>query len=299
LTLEKDSSLASRSSSWLHALLLVLPLGVWFLSKLRTPTQDINEPISPQDDTTPKHPEREPTVGSDIPPAPTQHYQPDRRKDNTPKWKKWTEIIAVGVGVGLLGINILLWCSTKKAADAAKSAAETGARQLEAFEAAQAAHLVIESFSIQRTDGIWKKRFSVVNRGQSVADRVTIYEGGGEGINQKFDPSGDPFQRANPNWKNIETNMFMSRDNGLDLVGFSLSANDKRDFEQILSSQDSAIQPEIMIGKRYSDRYVVVLYRNIFMQTRTAYDCVFYNAFAQRFSPCLDVLYDIQNGQKK
>jgi hypothetical protein len=54
-------------------------------------------------------------------PPPTHHG----RQDNTPPWKKKVEIGALGVAILLLIVNIFQMCGTQKAADAAKSAAET------------------------------------------------------------------------------------------------------------------------------------------------------------------------------
>jgi hypothetical protein len=74
----------------------------WFFSKLDTPAKDNGEPIHPKD-----NPRPETSLGAlqipvtpQIPPTPAQHYQPDRRKDNTPRWKKWTEIVAVSIAGG-------------------------------------------------------------------------------------------------------------------------------------------------------------------------------------------------------
>ncbi len=51
----------------------------------------------------------------------------NNRKPNTPLWEK----AAVLAAFGLLVVNVLLWCSTKKAANAAETAANVAKQQLE------------------------------------------------------------------------------------------------------------------------------------------------------------------------
>ena len=64
----------------------------------------------------------------------TGNFYPDRRKDNTPKWKKTTEIRGVWIAGGLLLVNIGVVIATWLSANAARSAAETTAKQLESSE---------------------------------------------------------------------------------------------------------------------------------------------------------------------
>ena len=105
-----------------------------FLSKFDTPTKNDGEPIHPKD-----NPRPETTLGSlqvpatpQVPPTPTQHYYPDRRKDSTPRWKKWTEIVAVCIAGGLLIANAFVTVGTWKAAKAARDAARIADATLKA-----------------------------------------------------------------------------------------------------------------------------------------------------------------------
>ena len=52
----------------------------------------------------------------------------------TPWWKLSLEVLATFIALGLLIVNIVQSCATRKAADATKSAAQTAARQLELAE---------------------------------------------------------------------------------------------------------------------------------------------------------------------
>ena len=95
----------------------------WALAKLRVPNHDRSQNAA-QVNTAP---EDQPSTRRDAQQAPAplnQTYFIDRRKNGIPSWKKWTEIGAVAVAFGLLLVNILLLGATKKAADAAKNAAE-------------------------------------------------------------------------------------------------------------------------------------------------------------------------------
>jgi hypothetical protein len=102
-----------------------------FLSKFDTPTENDRESVHPKN-----NPRSETTLGSSqipvttqVPPTPSQHYQPDRRKDNTPPWKKKAEIAAVSIAGGLLLINIFVIIGSWRAANAAKEAADWTKRQ--------------------------------------------------------------------------------------------------------------------------------------------------------------------------
>ena len=93
-----------------------------FLSKLDTPTEKGRESIHPKD-----NPRPETALGSlqvpittQVPPTPAEHYHSDRRKDNTPRWKKRTEIVAVGIAFGLLVANGFVTVGTWKAANATR-----------------------------------------------------------------------------------------------------------------------------------------------------------------------------------
>lgn len=78
-----------------------------FLSKLRAPIQESSESVCPED--TPEEKNRyrhtEPATISQIPPTPAQQNPTDRKKDDTPLWKKIIEIAALPIAIGLLLVN--------------------------------------------------------------------------------------------------------------------------------------------------------------------------------------------------
>lgn len=97
----------------------------WFFSKFCDPNRESTQSVNPQD-TPAKETYNVPrVVAPNSPQTPSHEENPNGSADKTPTWKKWVEIsIAVGT-LGLLGINILLWRSTRKAADAANQSAKT------------------------------------------------------------------------------------------------------------------------------------------------------------------------------
>jgi hypothetical protein len=127
-----------------------------FLSKLDTPTENDRKSVHPQNNPRPETPlgPLQIPVAPQVPPAPTKQYYPDRRKDDTQRWKKNTEIVAVGIAGGLLVANIFVTVGTWKAAKAAKHAANTADATLkssqQSFETDQRPYVVtdgVPSFS--------------------------------------------------------------------------------------------------------------------------------------------------------
>lgn len=99
-------------------------------SRLR-PDEEASKTVHPQDTPDPEAQRDKggppPSVVNPIANAPDAQ---NNRKSNPPLW----EIATVLVAFGLLVVNILLWCSTKKAADAAKESADTARKELELSE---------------------------------------------------------------------------------------------------------------------------------------------------------------------
>lgn len=102
-----------------------------FLSKSRAPYEDRTESVHPQDTADEETYNAPPIVGSNSPPSPAPEDNSKGNANNTPTWKKWVEISIAAGTLGLLGVNILLWHSTRKAADAAASAANTAQKALQ------------------------------------------------------------------------------------------------------------------------------------------------------------------------
>jgi hypothetical protein len=106
----------------------------FLLSRSNTPTNNPaqgGEPVYPEDNATPERTfgQFQTSIPSEIRPSPAQHYGPDGRKDNTPPWKKNTEIAAVCIAGGLLVVNLFVTIASWRAASASKGAAEWTANQ--------------------------------------------------------------------------------------------------------------------------------------------------------------------------
>jgi hypothetical protein len=80
-----------------------------------------------------------------VPPIPTQYNGPERRKDNTPRWKKRAELTALFTAVLLLVVNVFIGWGNWRAAGAAKSSADTASKTLLISEQAH--------ITIGRSDG--------------------------------------------------------------------------------------------------------------------------------------------------
>jgi hypothetical protein len=81
-------------------------------------------------------PQPEPTLNEQVAPTPRQAEYTERSKRHTPLWEKVAAITIAGGTVGLLVVNIFLFCATKKAADAAKESADLTRKQMESTGAA-------------------------------------------------------------------------------------------------------------------------------------------------------------------
>jgi hypothetical protein len=109
-----------------------------FLSKLRTPIKKSGKSEPPQEYTGEERSDRpfQPPIVTKIAPAPPQQNEANGTKDDTPPWKKIAERSIAVATVGLLVINIFVFCATKKAADAARDSANTAGESLHSVERA-------------------------------------------------------------------------------------------------------------------------------------------------------------------
>src|SRR5262249_15624207 len=105
---------------------------VWALSYLVKPNQKAGRAIHKDDSTDANKSEAtvRPLVIPYVPPPDSKYHGPDRRKDNTPKWKKKTELGALVIALLLLLVNIFMGWGNWRAANAAKDAAKTAASTL-------------------------------------------------------------------------------------------------------------------------------------------------------------------------
>lgn len=237
---EIDPSSPSQNSPEPRGLLHILAsafsgvLFGLFLSKLNTPSNDPThrnrESAHPKDNPGPET-TRSPLqipITSQVPPAPA-HYYPDSRKDNTPPWKKWTEIVAVGVACGLLIANVIVTIGTWRAANAAKDAADWSGHQAR------------DQFADQRPR-IWAAIPDHIHleAGKPINPQLTIFNyGRGTGIARariRFEAGPgiiDNFRRtirANPHYLDIPDEMGTLKAAILPNNGRSFSLKRKRSF---------------------------------------------------------------------
>ena len=217
---ETKPSLSARISVWLADLRHKL-VSFSIFSKSHAPIEDDSKTVHPQDNTRPESRLRQsdPASTSQIPPTITQHYQPDRRKDNTPPWKKRGEIAAIGIAGGLLIVNIFAMCATRKAANAAKDAAQSAERQRISFENSQRGQLAIENFSYAFGDS--HVHYELWNRGNSLIKEIG--ENGPTGFGFEWVTFGDGgMANLLKKWQTMAKSNWR---------GFSLPAGEHRPFE--------------------------------------------------------------------
>jgi hypothetical protein len=181
---ETEPSSFAQSSRGLRALpyiamsRLAFLLGV-VLSRSDAPNENASETVHPQDTSTP-----EGQSDQSGPRGPLVIHPPvDTSKSNnsgnhtTPFWEK----AAVLVALGLLVVNTMQMCASKKSADAANSAAVTTNRQLTAFENVQRARLVaqfVDATVYKQNESLYiRGTIKVINVGQSAALQFNITHG--------------------------------------------------------------------------------------------------------------------------
>ena len=132
-------------------------------------------------------------------------------------------------------INLCLYISTKRSAEAAQSAADTAKKALVASNNFEAAHLAIENFSFDcpNKEAQCMAKFDLVNRGNSIA--VNISEGGTGayyGDQYKIIPNGPVSERDN--FYNLTK--IKSSPNG-----FSLAQGDRRQMTFTFPSKPESV----------------------------------------------------------
>lgn len=200
---EPSSSVQKPPSLWGLLGALASAVAVWFFSKSHTPSEHSDESHCPQDSTGDatyirQNPSSGPlriaidSVPPPSPPTDEEKTEKEREKKNT-RLKNRLEIGAILIAFGLLGINILLWRSTQKAANAAKESADTAQKQLELSERpwikivdvkTHGDNPIIPALSFQKIgpykdvsqQATFQLIISLKNIGHSVADIAVSYE---------------------------------------------------------------------------------------------------------------------------
>jgi hypothetical protein len=111
-------------------------------------------------------------------PSLEEQYKTERKEDSTHENKKYfVEKLTLGAIILYSFLTFLMYCATKKAADAAANGAAASVKQLGDFEAVQAARLIFEDFKVTIIPG---KDFNVTgsivvrNAGTTVADDISF-----------------------------------------------------------------------------------------------------------------------------
>jgi hypothetical protein len=195
-----EPSSPSQNSPEPRSLLYIVlgALGLWVLSKLRDPIEhsDPSEyPVDSANDATGirKNPNSRPVrvIIDSIPPpqSPTDEEKAEKERDI--KEKKLRLRLELGAGLialGLLAVNILLWCSTRDASNAARRSSDIAQKQLEMSERPwMSAEFSIDQPIEFQPNGDMGVQLHVVmkNIGHSVATDVRLIlgadpEGGGD-----------------------------------------------------------------------------------------------------------------------
>ena len=129
---EKEPASPSQISLWPLGLLGILAL-VSLLRPSNKSNKNCGQSNHPENTTTnpPNSTPGQPAVVAKVTPPPHQCNNPKRGRNGAPLWEKLAAgAVAIGT-LGLLIVNIFLWCSTKKAADAAEKAAVAAQQQTE------------------------------------------------------------------------------------------------------------------------------------------------------------------------
>ncbi len=142
---ETELSLSARISSWLRRLRETL-ISFWvavfsWFSKLRAPIQKAWNAIRPQDSTNDERTDSQDERPDTVPPKPNSPPPPTNKKESRKRCRSGLQIAIFVVEVlALFGLGVyayltyLMYCETKKAANAAKRSADTAASQLELAE---------------------------------------------------------------------------------------------------------------------------------------------------------------------
>lgn len=165
-----------------------------------------------------------------LPPTLTDEEAAEKKKNKGRKTVKfWTQIATLIVLCVYTGLTLLIWCTTGK--------------QLSAYEDAESA-LVNVDFSIEKVNDKWVRHLSIANLGQTATNSITIDEKGDFNIpNKKWNPAGDKFQYAEPNWQEIEA--AMATHTGTDLIVYGLKREESKEFpDQEISLTPSEVSGE-------------------------------------------------------
>ncbi len=227
-----------------------------------------------------------------IPPTPSSEEEADKKKQERRKTIKFrVEIAGALILLVYAFFTILIWCASKKSADAAKSAAVTAANNLNAFEDSQSAQLVIDNFSVkvdcppldhcsvpdaerrQITEFSYKASYTVSNVGPTIANFTTGMESGGTWDQGRItgcrtiDPSAE---------SGSSPNIAPGKSNPYERSGTIRKSDNPQLLETVLTSRNET-------------QAIVLQYawRDIFHRPHSTIACMYYNFISGTFVPCI------------
>jgi hypothetical protein len=154
----------------------------WLLSKFDAPNQEVGESTPQQDAPTPETQRGMSASSPLIIHAPANAPETENGERDTPFWEKATVLITLG----LLVVNIFLWCATNKAANAAKDSVKLAEKNARIDERAWVAVSNISSEFRQNED--WTVRLIFKNTGKTPARNFVIW-GAGESVTKGQKPT--------------------------------------------------------------------------------------------------------------
>jgi len=205
-------------------------------------------------------------------PSLEKQHQAERSEDSAREKKKYLlEKVMLAAVIIYAFLTLLIYLASKKAADAAKSAADTAARQLREFEDVQSARLVIEDFapeiSLQqpRDYVVVKGNFTITNIGQTEAREI-------------YDAISDWSSYKPPNRESFSNLKPIPISNGP-----SLRAGQPRDYP---IGRGVGYLKEMQERKTFAGFIVAFSYRDIFGNPKIVSDCFMYVPRTNRFDRC-------------
>jgi hypothetical protein len=113
-----------------------------------------------------------------LPPAIPAYYEAEQRerpiKNKRERIKRTVEYFGVALLAIYTAFTVGMYCANKKAADAAKRAADATSRQIDDFEKVQIARLTFENFNATITPFVVNAEITVRNSGPTVADDLSF-----------------------------------------------------------------------------------------------------------------------------
>jgi hypothetical protein len=278
----KPSSSARISSGLVYLRRIrasVSHLFSWLWSNLRSLFQEIKTSIRNQDNTDEKRTESQNKGLNAVPPKPDSPPAPPKEKYSRKKCRNCLDIARFVVEVfGLVGLIVyavltyFMYCENRDAADAAKSAAKTAGKQLDAFKNTERAILYMDATWDSSTQKI---TYTLKNIGNGTAHDISVFGGGG--ICPITGTGKTSVEVPQTVWENVVRPIHS------DVGGFPLEAHGKP-----WSDSDDAAVPQdgYKSGEPSFYKFRSIGYKDQFGDEWFTYACMFYQPIRHRMERC-------------